>query len=276
LVPNQLVEETSSLLGKLKKTKATNCFEIKERLFEIFLQRTDKIKLAHDFEKYRLIFGLSKLSDLGNQFPDYDEVPSTETSNKAEIPEEKIVKETAIDRKILDPTVLRDEDGKIWSGSIVHTDMVQKTMPGNRIASHRALVVIGNLRGTGGFGMGKGKNVGDAVNAAFRAALKNLIHIDLYENYGFAHNLLGKHNSCRAYIQATPRSRIMVGSTLAKAVLNHIGVSSASVKLVGRRNPYSMVHAIFDALSKHENIDEFAKRRGKRFLTLKWLRENQI
>jgi hypothetical protein len=67
-----------------------------------------------------------------------------------------------------DPSSLMDRDGRMWSGAILDTDMVQKTMPGNRVNSHRALVVVGNMRGAAGFGMGKGKTTGDAVNAAFR------------------------------------------------------------------------------------------------------------
>lgn len=72
---------------------------------------------------------------------------------------------------LLNPSILRDADGRMWSGVILDTDMVQKTMPGNRVGTHRALVAIGNLRGTAGFGMGKGKTSGDALNSAFRLVL---------------------------------------------------------------------------------------------------------
>ena len=68
----------------------------------------------------------------------------------------------------------------------------------------------------------------------------------------------------------------MVASPFATAVLTRFGIGSASVKLVGRRDAYAMVRAIFNALEKHENIDEFAKNRGKRYLTLKWLYDNNI
>ncbi len=110
----------------------------------------------------------------------------------------------------------------------------------------------------------------------FRASLRNLVHIDLYDNFGLAHDLHGQHNSCRAIITATPRSREMVASAFAEEVLTRFGISTASVKLVGRRDPYAMVMAIFDAIKKHENIDEFAKDRGKRYLSLKWAYDNNV
>lgn len=61
-----------------------------------------------------------------------------------------------------------DPDGRVWSGIIVDQDTVQKTLPGQRVISYRALVVIGNGRGVGGFGTGKAKAPNAAVAAAFR------------------------------------------------------------------------------------------------------------
>ena len=63
---------------------------------------------------------------------------------------------------------LTDKDGRVWSGAILDTDQVQKPMPGGRVMSHRALVVVGNLRGAAGFGMGKAKTPADAITSAFR------------------------------------------------------------------------------------------------------------
>jgi len=53
-----------------------------------------------------------------------------------------------------DMTTLTDSDTHIWSGVVLNSDMVQKTMAGGRVFSYRALVMIGNLKGTGGFGVG--------------------------------------------------------------------------------------------------------------------------
>jgi small subunit ribosomal protein S5 len=184
--------------------------------------------------------------------------------------------EEEVEVSLEDPSQLTDRDGRVWSGCILNTDTVQKTMPGNRVLTHRALVVIGNMRGAAGFGMGKGQTPPDAINAAFRSALRNLTHIDLFDNYGLAHDLHGKHNSCHAYIKATPRSRIMVASPFASAILSRFGISSASVKIVGRRDPYAQVRAVFNAIGKHENIDEFARDRGQRYLDLRWVYDKNV
>ena len=170
-----------------------------------------------------------------------------------------------------DASRLMDYDGHLWSGVIVHQDTTQKVVPGERIISYRCLVTIGNRRGAGGFGMGKGADADIALRNAFRDALRNLVYLDLYENAALAHDLRGKHNDCIVYIRATPKARDMVASPLARSIFNSLGIVSCSAKIVGNRHPYSMVRAIFNALSKHKNIDEIAKERGTRYLTLKWM-----
>ena len=175
-----------------------------------------------------------------------------------------------------DPVTRTDRDGRVWSTAILNTDVVQKTMPGGRVNTHRCLVVIGNLRGSAGYGMGKAGTPADAVTNAFANAYRNLHHIDLFDNYGLAHNLHGKHNSCQVYIRATPKSRLMVASPFARAILLRFGISSASVKIVGRRDPYAQCKAIFNAIGKHENIDEIAKDRGRRFVSLRWMHDQGL
>lgn len=61
-----------------------------------------------------------------------------------------------------------DKSGSVWSLLVVDTDTVQKTLAGGRFVSHRALVVMGNTKGSAGFGMGKGKDIPQAMSAAVR------------------------------------------------------------------------------------------------------------
>lgn len=43
---------------------------------------------------------------------------------------------------------------------------------------------------------------------------------------------------------------------------------SVQCKMIGRRNKYSMIYAMFDALAKHRGIESIARGRGKRILSL--------
>jgi ribosomal protein S5 len=110
----------------------------------------------------------------------------------------------------------------------------------------------------------------------YRDALRNLHHIDLYDNFGLAHDVYGKHNACHAYVRATPVGRQIVGGQFAISILNLFGIASASVKFEGRRQPYAMVRALFNAVDTHVNIDDQAKARGKRYLTLRWAKDKGL
>jgi ribosomal protein S5 len=69
---------------------------------------------------------------------------------------------------------------------------------------------------------------------------------------------------------------MMVASPFVETLLELVGITSASVTLVGKRDPYCRTIAIFNALRKHQNLDEYAKARGKRYLSEKWLREKGV
>ena len=269
-----------------------------QRLFELYLQRDDMSLFLNDFKDYQASLGEAVENDSFNwakfqigtnqDIDDYQETLSNQrkelrrqTSLKnSDLPSEIVIKSEDSEEEdtvvsLEDPSILKDREGRVWAGAILDTDTVQKPMPGNRVVSHRALVVVGNLRGSAGFGFGKSKTVADAIKAAFRDALRNLVHIDLYDNFGLAHNLYGKHNSCHVYINSTPRERSMVASPFASEVLSCFGISSASCKIIGRRNPYSVIRAMFNAIQKHENIDETAKQRGLRYLTVRSAFQNK-
>lgn len=61
-----------------------------------------------------------------------------------------------------------DRDGYVWSGLVINTDTTNTTLPSGRLMTHRCLVMVGNMKGAGGFGMGKGENSQLAMKRAFR------------------------------------------------------------------------------------------------------------
>lgn len=171
---------------------------------------------------------------------------------------------------------IRDAQGRLWSGAVIKTGTTQKTVAGGRIMTYRTLVVIGNGQGAAGYGSGKGATPADALESAFREALKNIYFLDIYDGHCLTHDVAGKHNSCQVYIRALPGDRELKAGPIVEAILTRFGIASASAKVVGRRNAYSVVMATFKALSKHESLEEAAKKRGKRFLDVEWARKNKL
>jgi ribosomal protein S5 len=155
-----------------------------------------------------------------------------------------------------------------WVKMLVDTDTTQKIVKGGQILSYRALVVVGNIKGCGGWGIGKGASLEEAKTRAYRAAKKNLIHVDLYRNRCVTTPLYGKHNNCRIYIQAGHPLKHHKEGRMINDILRIFGVESGEARSVGRRNPYSVVRAVFDAMSKHVGVEEVARKRGRRLISV--------
>ncbi len=200
-LPAKVREEAKELLGKRGSSSSGNA-ATNQRLFEIFLQREDMLQFSRDFKDFEALFGPANSSDpfdwsqfrvesndqAAELFLKSKELGDAAVKNQVEsllgsttlsdgeidIGDGIVVKSfgsQASEKEaasLESPTMLRDKEGRLWSGVVLDTDMVQKSMPGQRVGTHRALVVVGNMRGSAGYGMGKGKTSGDAVNAAFR------------------------------------------------------------------------------------------------------------
>jgi len=184
-------------------------------------------------------------------------------TKEAKLEDERVKKE-------LEDYVLRDQNKPAgdWAELIVKVDRVQKVTKGGVIMSNRCLVTIGNNKGAGGFGMGKGPSPQEAMTLASRNARKNLVFVDRYSNSALMHDLVGTHNNCKVVLRALPPGMGMTAGPLIREMLEMMGIADCSAKAYGNRNPYSVVRATFKALKMHEGLEVIARKRGKRVMEL--------
>ena len=81
--------------------------------------------------------------------------------------------------------------------TVVTVRRVSKTVKGGRNMRFTALVVVGNGKGTVGFGTGKAKEVPDAIKKALEAAKKNLYKVPMVKGDTFPHYVEGKFGACK-------------------------------------------------------------------------------
>mmetsp|Transcript_21510 Transcript_21510/g.36704 ORF Transcript_21510/g.36704 Transcript_21510/m.36704 type:complete len:586 (-) Transcript_21510:60-1817(-) len=155
-----------------------------------------------------------------------------------------------------------------WAECTIKVDRVQKVERGGTTVRYRALVIGGNGNGAAGFGIGKALSPNEAIVKACKHCKRNVFYVDRYLNTGLSYDLAGKHNSCKVVLRAVRPDYGLHGHPLICEILKHAGITDATSKSHGNRNPYNVVYATFKALMTHESLEEIALKRGKKLMNL--------
>ncbi len=145
---------------------------------------------------------------------------------------------------------------------MVSINRVTKVVKGGRILGFAALTVVGD--GDGGIGMGKGKSreVPVAVQKAMEEARRKMVKISL-KSGTLHHAVIGEHGASRVLMQpASAGTGIIAGGPM-RAVFEVMGVTDVLAKCLGSTNPYNVVRATLDGLTKMNTPAEVAAKRGK-------------
>jgi len=158
----------------------------------------------------------------------------------------------------------RDERDSEFVDKLVHINRVAKVVKGGRRFGFAALVVIGDQKGRVGFGKGKAREVPEAIRKATEAAKRNLIRVPLREGRTLHHDIDGRHGAGRVILRAAPPGTGIIAGGPMRAVFETLGVQDVVAKSMGSANPYNMVRATFDALTREQSPRMVAARRGKK------------
>ncbi len=146
---------------------------------------------------------------------------------------------------------------------LVAVNRVAKVVKGGRQFGFTALTVVGDGRGTVGFGYGKAREVPVAIQKAMQAARKNLATIAL-KNATLHYALKGSHGTTRVYMQPAADGTGLIAGGSMRAVFECAGVRNVLAKSHGSRNPINVVRATFKALTSIQSPEDIAAKRGKR------------
>ena len=130
---------------------------------------------------------------------------------------------------------------------LVSVNRVTKVTKGGRAFGFSAIVVVGDENGVVGHGLGKSKDVSEAIAKAVEDAKKNLVRIPL-QGQSVPHEQKGKFGGARVFLMPASHGTGVIAGGAVRAVLESVGVHDVLSKSQGSSNPHNVVKATFDAL----------------------------
>ena len=144
---------------------------------------------------------------------------------------------------------------------LVAINRVTKVTKGGRTFSFSAIVVVGDENGIVGHGLGKAKEVVEAITKGIDDAKKNLIKVPIARGT-VPHTQKGKYGGAKVLLKPASDGTGVIAGGAMRAVLESVGVSNVLAKSQGSSNPHNVVKATIDALSQMRDAVAVAKQRG--------------
>ena len=144
---------------------------------------------------------------------------------------------------------------------LVAINRVTKVTKGGRTFSFSAIVVVGDENGIVGHGLGKAKEVVEAITKGIDDAKKNLIKVPIAKGT-VPHTQKGKYGGARVLLKPASDGTGVIAGGAMRAVLESVGVSNVLAKSQGSSNPHNVVKATIYALAQMRDAVAVAKQRG--------------
>lgn len=155
----------------------------------------------------------------------------------------------------------RDEAVDEMDERVVHIARTSKVVKGGRRFSFRALVVVGDHKGSVGVGVGKARQVPDAIRKGSERARKNMRQVPLLGTT-IPHEVTSRYSAAKVMLRpASPGTGVIAGGGV-RAVVEAAGISDILTKSLGSANILNVIKATMQALDELKDPATVAEKRG--------------
>lgn len=151
---------------------------------------------------------------------------------------------------------------KDFFDKVLFINRCSKVVKGGRRFSFSALIVSGNKKGLIGIGLGKSKEIPDAIRKGIEKARKNIKFFNLSKKT-ILYNTYGKFKGVKVSLFPARNGNGIIANSNIKSILNILGIEDILSKSHGSKNKKSNISATLKALSElrtSRNINQIRKK----------------
>ena len=145
---------------------------------------------------------------------------------------------------------------------VVYLNRVSKTVKGGRVMKFSALVVVGDGKGTVGYGLGKAAEVSEAILKGIADAKKNMVKVSIV-NGTIPHDVIGVFGAGTVMLKPATEGIGVIAGGAVRAVMEAVGIHNICAKCLRSNNPQNVVKATMEGLKSLRSPEQIAAIRGK-------------